>query len=114
MLRRQLVHATGGGMETQLELVKRQSAADRNDQFTIEDKLPGLQRAQCPNDIGKITRERLTRFRLQKNVVSVAKGETTKTVPFRFILPAVAARDFIDRARLHRWQRGFDGQGHSE
>ena len=59
---RQFLNATRSGMQTQLQLVKRKRIADRDDQFAVENKLLLRQLRHIRDDIGKITRQRLTVF----------------------------------------------------
>ena len=38
---------------------------------------------------------------------SVAEGETTESIPFRFVLPGMAARHFVEGTCFHRRERRF-------
>src|SRR4051812_31118565 len=99
-------------MKTQLQFIERKRATDWNDQLTVDDELFRFERGNGANDIREITREGLSRFRLQKNLAAIAKSETTKAVPFRFVLPIISNRNFVDRSRFHRRQWWFDGKRH--
>src|SRR6266516_8157966 len=101
MGRRQFLHPTGGGMEAQLQFVKGKTATHINDEFAIEDKFSRGQLRKRDNDVREIAREGLARFRLQINVLATPKSEAAKAIPFRFILPTIASRNFINRAGLH-------------
>ena len=58
----ELLHTTGRGMKSQLQLVKRKCAAHGNGQFPIENELLCLQLAERSNDVRKIASQRLTGF----------------------------------------------------
>ena len=105
---RQFLHPTGGGMEAQLQFVERKTASNIDDKFAVEDKFLGGQMCKRDNDVREIACERLAGFRLQINVLSTAKREAAKAVPFRFILPTGADRNFINRLCFHRQQRRRD------
>jgi hypothetical protein len=45
------------------------------------------------HEFGEITMQRLSGFRLQKNFLSIAKGQTPKSIPFRLVKPAIAYRN---------------------
>src|ERR1700704_4706984 len=101
MGRRQFLHPTGSGMESQLQFVKGKTAANIDDEFAIEDEFFRGQARKRICDVREIASERLTRFRLQKNFVPAAKGEAAETIPFRFILPAIPGGNLVNRAGLH-------------
>src|SRR5207247_3021059 len=101
MARRQFLHPTGSGMEAQLQFVEGKTAIQINDEFAIEEKIFRGQLQKCDNDVREIAREGLARFRLQINVLATAKSEAAKAIPFRFILPTGADRNFINRLCFH-------------
>src|SRR3954470_14590419 len=95
-------------MESQLQFIEGESATNVDDQLAIENKVFCCQLRQPGNDVGEIARERLSRFRLQVNVLSAPKCETAEAIPFGFVLPAIAGRNFVDRAGFHRRKRWLD------
>src|SRR4029077_20620230 len=98
-------------MQTQLQFIERKCIANRNHQFAVENELLLWQLRHVLDDIWKITRQRLAVLGLQKNLFPIAKHETAKPIPFRFILPLVTSRNFFDQTRFHRRQGWF--QEHS-
>jgi hypothetical protein len=46
------------------------------------------------------------------DLVVIAERDAAKAVPFRFILPLVANRNFVYQARFHWGQRWFYGERH--
>ena len=84
-------------MKSQLELIERQRAVHFDDQFAIDDELLRIDRGDCLDNIGEVTRQRLTGLRLQINIAAIAKRDAAKAVPLRLVLPLVASRNFIDR-----------------
>src|SRR5436305_6322383 len=109
MGRRQFLHPTGSGMEAQLQFVEGKAATHINDEFAIEDKFFRGQLRKRDDNFREIAGEGLARFRLQINVLAAAKSEAAKAIPFRFILPTSADRNFINRLCFHwrerRWER---------
>src|SRR5439155_15109102 len=103
---------TGSGMEAQLQFVEGKTAIHINDEFAIEDKFFRGQLQKCDNDVREIAREGLARFRLQINVLATAKSEAAKAIPFRFILPTGADRNFINRLCFHWRERRCERGGH--
>ena len=83
-------------MESLEEIVKRERAIGRDNEFSVERETRRLERAQAINDLRKVARQRLSGFRLQLDLVTIAERQATKTVPLRFILPARPVRHFID------------------
>src|SRR3954447_9835409 len=104
----QLLHARCRGMEAKLELVEGESAADRDDEFAVDDKLLCFDLAERLNHIREVAGERLSRFGLQIDLIVLAKSDAAKPIPLRFVLPLSLGRDFIDRLRFHRRKRWFD------
>src|SRR6185437_2409182 len=98
----ELPDATFGGMQSKLERLERQSLASGNDQLAVEQELPRFQSAQHVDDIGKVTRERLSRLGGQRDFAAVAPGETAKAIPLRLILPAFALGQLGRKQRFHR------------
>src|SRR5438270_1152755 len=105
MCSRESLHPTGCRVQPELQFVKRQSSVDFNHELTVKDEFFRRQAQERVCDVGKITRERLTRFRLQKDFCTLAEGETTEAVPLRLILPVIAAWYGIHGFRLHRRKR---------
>ncbi|MGY4599847.1 hypothetical protein ACVWXL_007593 [Bradyrhizobium sp. GM22.5] len=76
--------------------------AVRHDDLAVEGEAIRLQLQRRGDDLGEITRKVFTGFRAQINAAAVAREQATKAIPFRLVLPLLAARDRVDRARLHR------------
>src|SRR5436190_23059711 len=89
-------------VEAQLQFVERERAANGNRKLAVEHETLRVQSQERFDHVRKITGQRLTCFRLQENLGAVAKGNATKPVPFRFVLPFVADGNLVDRARFHR------------
>src|SRR2546423_8280172 len=100
-------------METQLQFIKRERAAYRDGEFAVEDKIPRPQFRDRFDHVGKITGQGLARFRLEINVLAVAKCNAAETVPLRFVLPSVTGRDLLHRSRFHWWKWRLYDEGHS-
>ena len=62
------------------------------------------------HEFGEITMQRLSGFRLQKNFLSIAKGQTPKSIPLRLVKPAVAYRNLLPRIGFRRWVWRTDRQ----
>src|SRR5438105_5775752 len=76
----------------------------RHDDFAVEHKSFRLQFERGTHQFGKISREILTRFRAEIDIVTMAGKQTAKTVPFGLVLPLRPARNGVDGARFHRRQ----------
>src|SRR5437660_9148909 len=76
----------------------------RHDEFAVEHKSFRLQFERGTHQFGKISREILTRFRAEIDIVTMARKQTAKTVPFGLVLPLRSARNGVDGARFHRRQ----------
>jgi hypothetical protein len=84
----------------------------RHHDLAVEHKNLGVHCARRLDEFREITGERLPRFRLQFDAVTVAEHETAKTIPFRLVLPFLAGRHGTDRDGLHRQQRRAERKGH--
>src|SRR5439155_22404358 len=58
----QFLDATCSGMQAQLQFVERKCALDRNHHFAVENELLLRQLCNISDNIGKITRQRLSVF----------------------------------------------------
>ena len=83
-----------------------------DDDFAVEDEAIGLQPGQPGGDLREEAAERLLVLRLQIDAVAVAEGEAAEAVVFRFVEPALAARQLVDRLGLHRLRAERDRQRH--
>ena len=88
-------------MEAKLQFVEGKTATNIDDKFAVEDKFLRGQARERDEGVREIARERLARFRLQINVFPAAKREAAEAIPFRFILPTGADRNFINRVGIH-------------
>jgi hypothetical protein len=102
------------------QIVEGERVARGNDEFAIEHGARDGESPQTRYDLGEITFERLTGFRLQAYVVAVAEREATETVPLRLVLNARFTRDRRDESRFHRrefegyrqwWHQAYYGRG---
>src|SRR5262245_44091201 len=89
-------------MDSLQQRVEGERAVGGNDDLAIEDKHRDGDLERGLHKLGKITRQRLSRLRLQLDLVAVAEQEAAEAVPLRLILPVRSGRDFVDRARFHR------------
>src|ERR1700686_2380217 len=60
----------------------------------------------------KVTRERCSRFRLNRNLVAIAKNNRAKSVPLRLELPAITLWNLVNAVRFHRREGRADGKRH--
>src|SRR4051794_38818972 len=90
------------------QVVEREPAPTRYHDFAVEHELLCGQRFRARHHIGEIARQRLAGFRLQLDLVAIAKHETAKAVPFRLILPLRSGRNGINRGGFHRRDRWFE------
>src|SRR4051812_14416391 len=99
-------------MQAKLQVLERKLLSDGNGDLGIEHESFRRERLHRIDQFGKISSQGLSGFRLQRDFVVVAKGETAKTVPLWFVLPIGAVRDFVHAQRLH-WREGrLDRQVH--
>src|SRR3954471_3673167 len=84
-------------------------AADRDDQLAVEHETVGAHRQHRLDQLREIAGERAAGLGLEVDLAAVAEDEAAKAIPFGLILPAFAARQSIDRLRLHRRQPGLHG-----
>src|SRR5580698_9666853 len=68
--------------------------------FSIEHKLRLRKFGKRFHNLRKIAVQRLSRLRLQLNIVTLAKCQAAKAIPFRLVKPAFAAGNIIDGLRL--------------
>ena len=68
-------------------------------------KRPFRQRGRRNGNFRKIASQIPTRFRGHGDRLAVPLKQAAEAIPFRFVLPLLANRDRIDRARLHRLER---------
>lgn len=80
-------------MDALQEVVERECVARGDDEFAVDDEARRAERAKVCDDFGKVPFERTAGFRLQPHVVAIAERKAAKAVPFRFVLPALAARN---------------------
>jgi hypothetical protein len=92
--------------------VERKRAITRDHDLAVEDERLCLELADRVDQFGIVAGERLPRFRLQLDLVAVAKCQAAKAVPLRLVLPLLAGRDVVDRQRFHRRQGGMQRQNH--
>ncbi len=109
---RELSNARLRWVHAEQEVVERWAAIDRNDDLAVDDELLCLQRVERINQFREISRERLSAFRLNRDLVAVAKNNRAKAVPLRLELPSVAFRKLLDTVRFHRRVRWADGKRH--
>src|SRR2546430_17374296 len=86
----QFSYTAGGRMETKLKFIETETALHRNDELAVDDKISRRQSGECFDHIGKVARERLPGFGLQKNLVAATESDAPEAIPFGFILPVLA------------------------
>src|ERR1051326_936055 len=96
MFTRQFLNTALGRMNSLQQVVEGEAAFDRDRDLAVEHKSLGAQLAEDLDQLRKISRQRLSGFRLQIELRSVAEDETTEAIPFWLILPAVAIGDLLD------------------
>src|SRR5687767_7210027 len=93
-------------------MIERQHAFHGDHDLSVEHELLVLQRAGGFDDLRKVARERLAGFRLNGDVIAVAKDDRAEAVPLRLEQPAVAGWDLVDPFRFHRRIRRGERQRH--
>src|SRR5438552_153556 len=73
----------------------------RNDDFAVEDKAIGFELRNRVNKLREISRQRLAALGLKRDLFAVFEDQSTKPIPFRLILPVVAARNLRHGRRFH-------------
>ena len=101
-LRRKLPYAALRWVDALQQGIERKRAIGRYDDLAVEDECRGPDGPHRLDQLRKIARQRLARFRLEFNLVAVAKDEAAEAVPFRLVLPFLPGRDFVDRQGFHR------------
>jgi hypothetical protein len=91
-------------MNSLQQVIERKPAGDRNGNLAIENELPSAKLTECSHQLRKVAGERLSRLGLHVDVLSVAKGQTAKSVPFWFVLPRASGRQLVNGEGLHRLQ----------
>src|SRR5215211_9227812 len=96
----ELLHATGGGMQAQLEFIKGERSFHWDHELTIEHETLRVQLGERRDDIREIARERLPSFGLQVDCrfTAGAKSDTAEAIPLWLILPIITGGDFRHRA----------------
>src|SRR5947209_10791341 len=97
-------------METELERVEGQYAADRDDELAVDHEPLRRHLPHRLDYLGEVTPQRPARLGHERHLVPVAEGEAAEAVPFGLELPAFALRQRVDQLRLHRRKSGLDGE----
>ena len=103
---RELLHTARGRVNALQQRVEGKPLAMRHDDLAVEREAIRLQLQRCGDDLGEIAREVFAGFRAQVNAAAVARQQAAEAIPFRLVLPLLAARDRVDRPRLHRHEGG--------
>src|SRR5205085_12149344 len=76
--------------------------ANRNGKLAVEHEAFDRRFAKRRRHVGKIARQRLSRFRSQFDRLAIAECEAAEAVPFGFELPTLAVRQIVNQPRFHR------------
>src|SRR5688500_9359093 len=89
-------------MDAQEQIVEGESALDRNDDLTVENELPGLERRKPGDDLREVARQGLPGLRLQRDLIAIAEREHPEPIPLRLEHPVVARRKRVTSPGQHR------------
>ena len=96
------LHPRRSGMNTKLQRIEVEPTILCDDDFAIKHAAIGQLRPERLEQFGEVAVQRFFVAALDQDLVSVAKHQRTKSIPFRFEDPCSACRQFANALGEHR------------
>src|ERR1700750_927891 len=92
-------------MDSLQEVVEREVAPDRDDDFAVHGEFLGLESECSADDVRKVTREVFAALGQHRDIVGLSRKDAAKPVPLGLVLPIGALRYFASE-RMHLTRPG--------